>query len=339
MNYVVAPTETPATVTDHIAGITLGEPPRWWFPAFAFAVLLLMGGALGIAWLFLHGIQVWGNNWPEMWGFPIINYVWWIGIASGGTIISALFYLTGSKWRTSINRTAEGVTIFAASCAGVFPIIHLGRPWFFYWLFPYPNTMTLWPQFRSPLLWDFIAVLAYVISSVLFWFLGLIPDVATLRDRAKTRPAQLFYGILALGFRGTGPQWRHYHRAYGTMAAIMAPHGRLRAQRRRPRLRRRRRPRLVLHPIPALLRLRRRPLRLRHRADAARCRCAACSASTPTSPTAISTCWASSLLLCSLCLAYCYAMDVFDAYYSDDKAAQVMFNARLWGRIRAGSSG
>jgi len=220
---VVLPGETMASVTDHIADITLNPFGRWWGACFAFSVLLLGIGVLGVGWLFLHGIQTFGNNWPVMWGFPIINYVWWIGMASGGTLISALFFLTGSEWRTSINRIAEGMTVFAAACAGIYPIIHLGRPWFFYWLIPYPNTMGLWPQFRSPLGWDFIAVLAYVVSSVLFWLLGLIPDLAALRDRATGRRQQVFYGVLALGFRGTGPQWRRFHRSYGILAAVMAP--------------------------------------------------------------------------------------------------------------------
>ena len=220
---VVAPGETMASVTDRIAAIALNPPGLWWWAAFGLSMLLLSGGVAGVGWLFLHGIQVWGNDWPVMWGFPIINYVWWIGIASGGTLISALFFLTRSEWRTSINRIAECMTIFAAACAGLYPIIHLGRPWFFYWLVPYPNTMTLWPQFRSPLLWDFIAISAYVLSSIMFWLLGLIPDVASLRDRATTRRHQLFHGLLALGFRGSGPQWRRFHRAYGVMAAIMAP--------------------------------------------------------------------------------------------------------------------
>jgi Ni/Fe-hydrogenase subunit HybB-like protein len=158
-----------------------------------------------------------------MWGFALIGYVWWIAIASGGTFISSLFYLTQVEWRTSLNRLAETMTVFAAACAAVYPILHLGRPWLFYWLFPYPNTMTLWPQFRSPLLWDFFAILTYVISSILFWYFGLIPDLATMRDRAAVRPKQIIYGALALGFRGSDRQWRHYHATYGVMAAIMAP--------------------------------------------------------------------------------------------------------------------
>ena len=150
---VVSPRETPASVTDRIAAITLDRrTPLWWWAAFGLALALLGMGALSVGTLFGRGVQAWGNNWPVMWGFDLIDYVWWVGIASGGTLVSSLFFLTRSAWRTSINRIAESMTIFAAMCAGIFPIIHLGRPWFFYWLFPYPNTMTLWPQFRSPLL-------------------------------------------------------------------------------------------------------------------------------------------------------------------------------------------
>ena len=221
---LIRPGETLGSVTDRIASVAL-DPPfrRWWWACFGFCALLLGGGAVSVAWLFTHGVQVWGNDWPVMWGFPIINYVWWIGIASGGTLTSALFFLTQSSWRNSVNRIAEGMTIFAAACAGIYPILHLGRPWFFYWLAPYPNTMTLWPQFRSPLLWDFIAVLAYVLSSAMFWFLGMVPDLASLRDRATGRMQQVFYGVLAMGFRGSGAQWRRFHACYGVLAGIMAP--------------------------------------------------------------------------------------------------------------------
>ncbi len=221
---VVSPRETPASVTDRICAIALNpHTPLWWWAAFGLCVALLGLGALSVGWLFATGVQAWGNNWPVMWGFDLINYVWWIGIASGGTLTSALFFLTRSAWRTSVNRIAESMTIFAAACAGLFPLIHLGRPWFFYWLFPYPNTMVLWPQFRSPLLWDFIAVITYIVASVLFWFLGLMPDLAALRDRAQTRRRQVLYGVLAMGFRGTGPQWRRFHASYGLIAALMAP--------------------------------------------------------------------------------------------------------------------
>jgi molybdopterin-containing oxidoreductase family membrane subunit len=181
---------------------------------------ILIGSVL---YLFYAGVGIWGIDWPVAWGFAIINYVWWIAIASGGTFISALFFLTRSEWRNAISRIAESMTLFGAACAGIYPILHLGRPWLFYWLFPYPNSMGLWPQFRSPLLWDFFAILAYVTSSVLFWYFGLLPDLATMRDRASTRGKQLIYGVMALGFRGTAGQWRHYQALYGVLAAIMAP--------------------------------------------------------------------------------------------------------------------
>ncbi len=221
---IVLPGPTIGSMTDHICAIALRKDAfLWWWVAIVPA-LLLTGVLVGaILWLFYAGIGIWGVDWPVVWGFAIINYVWWIAIASGGTFISALFYLAKVEWRTSLNRLAETMTVFAAACAAVNPILHLGRPWLFYWLFPYPNTMTLWPQFRSPLLWDFFAILTYVISSILFWYFGLIPDLATMRDRAAVRPKQIIYGALALGFRGSDRQWRHYHATYGVMAAIMAP--------------------------------------------------------------------------------------------------------------------
>jgi molybdopterin-containing oxidoreductase family membrane subunit len=221
---VVLPGRTNQSMTDQICAIALREHAFLWLIV-AMSVALLLTGVLvaAILWLFYSGIGIWGVDWPVVWGFAIINYVWWIAIASGGTFISALFYLTKVEWRTSLNRIAETMTVFAAACAGVYPILHLGRPWLFYWLFPYPNTMTLWPQFRSPLLWDFFAILTYVTASILFWYLGLIPDLATIRDRAVTRGRQIVYGAMALGFRGSDRQWRHYHATYAVLAAIMAP--------------------------------------------------------------------------------------------------------------------
>ncbi len=221
---VVAPGETVASMTDTISGIALRERAHlWWWIAFIPSVMLLGVGCASAAWEFRWGIDVWGNDWPVMWGFPILSYVWWIGIASGGTFISAMFYLLRVEWRTSLNRIAESMTLFAAACAGIYPILHLGRPWFAYWLFPYPNTMGLWPQFRSPLFWDFCALFAYVMCSIMFWYLGLLPDLATVRDRASRRRSQIFYGILALGFRGSGREWRNFRAVYGVLAALMAP--------------------------------------------------------------------------------------------------------------------
>jgi Ni/Fe-hydrogenase subunit HybB-like protein len=215
---------TLASMTDQVCAIPLSEHGFLWWRVALGVALLGVGALVGASvFLFYAGVGIWGIDWPVVWGFAIINYVWWIAIASGGTFISALFYLAGVDWRTSLNRLAETMTLFAAACAGIYPILHLGRPWLFYWLFPFPNSMTLWPQFRSPLLWDFFAILTYVLSSILFWYFGLIPDLATMRNEAKTRGAQRFYGALALGFRGSRDQWRHYHATYGILAAIMAP--------------------------------------------------------------------------------------------------------------------
>jgi Ni/Fe-hydrogenase subunit HybB-like protein len=221
---VVLPGSTIGSMTDQICAIALRERAfLWWWIAMIPASVLTGVLVAAIVWLFYAGVGIWGVDWPVVWGFAIINYVWWIAIASGGTFISALFYLTGVEWRTSLNRSAETMTVFAAACAGIYPILHLGRPWLFYWLFPFPNTMTLWPQFRSPLLWDFFAIFTYVTSSILFWYFGLIPDLATMRDRAEARGKQILYGVMALGFRGSDRQWRHYHVTYGVLAAIMAP--------------------------------------------------------------------------------------------------------------------
>ncbi len=221
---VVDPRETITTMTNRVSAVPFRQDGwRWWWMALVPSVGLLGLGMVGVAWAFLRGIRVWGNDWPVMWGFPILAYVWWIAIASGGTFVSAFFFLVRVQWRTSVNRLAETMTLFAAIAAGVYPILHLGRPYFAYWLFPYPNTMTLWPQWKSPLLWDFMALLTYVIASVLFWFLGLMPDLATMRDRSTTRLGQLAYGALAMGFRGSSTQWRHLKATYGTLAALMAP--------------------------------------------------------------------------------------------------------------------
>ena len=221
---VVDPRETITTMTNRVSVVPFREDGwRWWWITLVPSAGLLGLGLLGVGWAFLRGIRVWGNDWPVMWGFPILAYVWWIAIASGGTFVSAFFFLVRVQWRTSVNRLAETMTLFAAAAAGVYPILHLGRPYFAYWLFPYPNTMTLWPQWKSPLLWDFMALLTYVVASVLFWFLGLLPDLATMRDRSTTKVGQLAYGAFAMGFRGSSAQWRHLKATYGTLAALMAP--------------------------------------------------------------------------------------------------------------------
>lgn len=178
---------------------------------------------LAITMLLWNGIGVWGNNQPVGWGFDIINFVWWIGIGHAGTLISAVLLLLRQRWRNSINRLAEAMTIFAVMCAGMYPLLHTGRPWVAYWLFPYPNWLGMWPQFRSPLVWDVFAVSTYMTVSILFWYVGLIPDLATLRDRAKGRFAQFVYGMLSLGWRGSAKHWHRYEHASIMLAGISTP--------------------------------------------------------------------------------------------------------------------
>jgi molybdopterin-containing oxidoreductase family membrane subunit len=213
-----------ADVTDTVCDVVVRQrAPLWWWIAVAlsgaFVVLLVVAASE----LFIVGIGTWGVNIPVAWGFALANYVWWIGIASGGTIISALFYLTGSEWRRATNRVAESMTLWGAACAGLMPIFHLGRQGLFYWLFPYPNVMGIWPQFRSPLLWDFFALICYIFASILFWYLGLVPDFASMRDRAPTTLWRVFYGLLALGWRGSASQWKTYQTVYGILACLLAP--------------------------------------------------------------------------------------------------------------------
>jgi molybdopterin-containing oxidoreductase family membrane subunit len=176
-----------------------------------------------VAWLFMKGVGIWGINVPVGWGFAIVNFVWWVGIGHAGTLISAILLLLNQEWRTSINRFAEAMTLFAVACAAMFPLLHMGRPWLFYWMAPYPSTMGIWPQFRSPLIWDFFAVGTYATVSLLFWYVGLIPDLATLRDRSKRRFPQIVYGILAMGWRGSARHWKRYQDAYVLLAALATP--------------------------------------------------------------------------------------------------------------------
>jgi molybdopterin-containing oxidoreductase family membrane subunit len=190
---------------------------------FTISFLLLMIFLAAVGYLLLRGIGIWGVNVPVAWGFAIVNFVWWIGIGHAGTLISAILLLLHQKWRTSINRFAEAMTLFAVACAGVYPLLHLGRPWFFYWLFPYPNTLGVQPQFRSPLVWDVFAVLTYFTISLLFWFVGLIPDLATLRDRSRTRTGRVVYGMLAMGWRGSAVHWQRYDMAYLLLAGLATP--------------------------------------------------------------------------------------------------------------------
>ncbi len=178
---------------------------------------------MAVTKLFLEGVGIWGINQPSGWGFDIINFVWWIGIGHAGTLISAILLLLRQEWRTSINRFAEAMTLFAVACAGMYPVLHTGRPWLAYWLLPYPNTMGLWPQFRSPLVWDVFAVSTYATVSLLFWYVGLVPDLATLRDRAKSKLAKIAYGIPAMGWRGSAHHWHNYEVAYLLLAGLSTP--------------------------------------------------------------------------------------------------------------------
>ena len=211
------------SVTDTVTSISLRKTPFAWYVAFAFSLSLL--GLLGICviYLFTTGVGVWGNNQPVNWAFDIVNFVFWVGIGHAGTLISAILFLLRQNWRTSINRFAEAMTIFAVMCAGLFPAIHVGRPWLAYWLFPIPNQMSMWPQFRSPLLWDVFAVSTYATVSALFWYCGMIPDLATLRDKSKSKIAQIVYGIFALGWNGSSRHWHRFERMYLLLAALATP--------------------------------------------------------------------------------------------------------------------
>jgi Ni/Fe-hydrogenase subunit HybB-like protein len=197
--------------------------PSWWLIAFVASVSLLLLLKAMIAYLFWEGVGIWGLNNPVGWGFAIVNFVFWVGIGHAGTLISAILFLFRQKWRTAINRFAEAMTIFAVICALIFPGIHVGRQWLAYWFFPIPNSMGMWPNFKSPLLWDVFAVSTYFTVSLMFWYVGLIPDLATMRDRSKTRLRQKVYGFFALGWRGANRHWQHYERAYLILAAIATP--------------------------------------------------------------------------------------------------------------------
>lgn len=215
-----------ATIDESITSLVLNQRTHkkpWWI---MFLIGFLGVNALGAAvtWLLYQGVGIWGNNWPTMWAFDIVNFVWWIGIGHAGTLISAILLLMRQQWRNSINRFAEAMTIFAVMCAGMFPLLHTGRPWVAaYWLFPYPNIMGVWPQFRSPLMWDVFAVSTYFAVSLLFWFMGLIPDLATLRDRARNPIAKKIFGAAAMGWRGSNQHWHRYEQAYLLLAGLSTP--------------------------------------------------------------------------------------------------------------------
>ena len=216
--------QTLTSITDKVCGITEApRPPRAWYIAIGFTSLLtgLMFAMIG--YLVFTGVGVWGLNNPVGWGWAIVNFVFWVGIGHAGTLISAILFLLRQKWRTSINRFAEAMTIFAVICAGVFPGIHVGRIWVVHWLFPLPNYQSMWPNFRSPLLWDVFAVGTYATVSLLFWYTGMVPDLATLRDRAKTKARAIVYGVLALGWRGSHRHWHRYERAYLILAGLATP--------------------------------------------------------------------------------------------------------------------
>ncbi|MEZ5405620.1 MAG: NrfD/PsrC family molybdoenzyme membrane anchor subunit [Verrucomicrobiia bacterium] len=212
-----------AWITDKVSGIVEGKTPSWWWIATLITGAIAVLVPIFITYLVSTGVGVWGNNNPIMWAWDITNFVFWIGIGHAGTLISAILYLTRQKWRTSINRSAEAMTIFAVLCAALFPVFHVGRVWFAWWLFPVPNANGIWQNFKSPLLWDVFAVSTYFTVSLLFWYTGLVPDLATLRDRAKSRFKQIIYGIFALGWRGSNRQWRHYEKAYLILAGISTP--------------------------------------------------------------------------------------------------------------------
>jgi Ni/Fe-hydrogenase subunit HybB-like protein len=221
---IIGPGHTFESVTDKISSIVLtrGTTPGWVFGFLvAFAMLMLLN--LVITMLMVKGVGIWGIRIPAAWGYAIVNFVWWIGIGHAGTLISAFLLLLHQRWRTSVNRFAEAMTIFAVMCAGMFPLLHMGRPWLFFYLMPYPNPMWLWPQFRSPLVWDVFAVSTYFTVSIIFWFVGMIPDLATLRDRAKNKASKIIYGIISMGWRGSAVHWTRYEVASVLLAGVATP--------------------------------------------------------------------------------------------------------------------
>ncbi len=221
---VLAAGHSYGSVTDKVAGVVLTRhTPRQWLVGFAIAFTLVMILLMAASYLFAVGVGIWGIKIPVAWGFAIVNFVWWIGIGHAGTLISAFLLLMHQEWRASINRFAEAMTLFAVACAGMFPLLHLGRPWFFYWLFPYPSTMGVWPQFRSPLVWDVFAVSTYFTVSLLFWGIGLLPDLASMRDKTQHWFLRKLYGALAMGWRGSAIHWRRYEDAYLLLAGIATP--------------------------------------------------------------------------------------------------------------------
>jgi molybdopterin-containing oxidoreductase family membrane subunit len=210
-------------ISDHIAGVAEGRTPKWWWIAFGISFPTMGMCFVMIIYLVTTGVGVWGLNHPVAWAWDITNFVFWIGIGHAGTLISAILFLLRQRWRTSINRAAEAMTIFAVVCAGIFPLIHLGRAWLAWWLLPIPTSNSVWPQFRSPLEWDVFAIGTYFTVSVLFWYMGLIPDLAVMRDRATSKVRQIIYGLFALGWRGSNRHWSHYEKAYLLLAGLSTP--------------------------------------------------------------------------------------------------------------------
>ncbi|QDT94071.1 NrfD/PsrC family molybdoenzyme membrane anchor subunit [Gimesia algae] len=220
---LVTGTHDYGTVTEAVCRLAECKAPKAWYIALGFSASLV-GMLFGlVGYLIITGVGVWGNRSPVFWGWPIVNFVFWVGIGHAGTLISAILFLFRQDWRTGINRAAEAMTIFAVVCAGLFPGIHIGRVWLAYWLFPIPNQMSMWPNFRSPLLWDVFAVSTYATVSLLFWYMGMIPDLATLRDRATGKIQQFAYGLFSLGWNGSSRHWHRYERAYLLLAALAAP--------------------------------------------------------------------------------------------------------------------
>jgi Ni/Fe-hydrogenase subunit HybB-like protein len=217
---VITGTVSLASLDDQVHSYIERKPPLAWFIAFGFTSIAALIGFTCIGYSFAKGIGAWGNNIPVAWGFPIINFVFWVGIGHAGTLISAILLLFRARWRNAISRFSEAMTIFAVICATLFPLIHVGRPWVAFWLFPYPNQRGIWPNFRSPLLWDVFAVNTYFIVSLLFWYLGLVPDLASLRDRTANKIRKVVYSILCAGWRGAAAHWRHYEKAYVVIAGL-----------------------------------------------------------------------------------------------------------------------
>src|SRR5271169_6428462 len=221
---VLLPGQTYDTVTDQIADAVLTRPiGLGWLAGLAIAMGLVALLGAAATYLFLVGVGIWGIEIPVAWGFAIINFVWWIGIGHAGTLISAILLLLKQTWRNSINRFAEAMTLFAVACAGMFPLLHMGRPWLGYWMFPYPSSMGVWPQFRSPLVWDVFAVSTYATISAVFWYVGLVPDFATMREKAQSRYTKSIYGLLAMGWRGSARHWKRYEALYILLAGLATP--------------------------------------------------------------------------------------------------------------------